>query len=104
MSVHELNQDDFQKEILNSEVPVLVDFHSVFCAPCQALKPLLAELANDLGDRAKVFTVEISMNERLTAQYGISFLPTLIVFKSGKELHRLVGLKSKDYLRKALDV
>ena len=103
-NVIEISEATFEATVLKAKTPVLVDFWSVFCSPCHALKPVLVELANDVGDRARVFTVEIGTNERLTEQYGISFLPTLIVFKDGKELQRLVGLKSKETLREALDV
>jgi thioredoxin 1 len=97
-----IHDADFQQEVLNSPVPVLVDFSSVLCGPCNRLLPVLNELASDLGDSAKVVAVEVTMNERLAEQYGIASLPTLIVFRGGREIHRMIGLKSKEYLREAL--
>ena len=100
----EVNGDTFEDEVLHSPVPVLVDFHSFLCGPCNRQKAILADLSDDIGDRAKIVTVEILMNEGLAERYGIAALPTLIVFKDGREVQRLVGLKTKDYLREALAV
>ena len=97
-----LNQDDFEAEVLNSSVPVLVQFSSVLCGPCNAMKPVLDDLAADLGDGGKVVVVEITINERLVEEFGIASIPTLMVFSGGHEIHRMVGMKSKDYLREAL--
>jgi len=97
-----VNQDDFEAEVLESPVPVLVQFSSVLCGPCNAMKPVLDDLAADLGDGGKVVVVEITMNERLAEQYEIASLPTLIVFSGGRQIHRMSGMKSKDYLREAL--
>ena len=100
----EINESNFEAKVLKSKVPVLVDFYSVFCVPCHAMKPVLAELDNDVGDKAKVFTVEIGTNEALTENYGITVVPTMIVFQGGREIARVVGLKSKDNLRELLAV
>lgn len=97
-----LNQDDFEAEVLNSPVPVLVQFSSVLCGPCNAMKPVLDDLAADLGDGGKVVVVEITINERVVEEYGIASIPTLIVFRDGRQIHRMIGMKSKDYLRAAL--
>ena len=103
-NVIELNEGNFEAKVLKSKVPVLVDFHSVFCVPCHAMKSVLAELADDVGEKAKVFTVEIGTNEALTEKYGIISIPTMIVFSGGKQTARVVGLKSKESLRKLLEV
>lgn len=100
----EVNGDTFEAEVLRSPVPVLVDFHSFLCGPCNRQKAILADLADDVGDSARIVTVEILTNERLAERYGITVLPTLIVFSNGREVQRLVGLKTKDYLREALAV
>lgn len=99
-----LNGTNFEAEVLESPLPVLVVFTSVLCSPCQRLKPVLNELASDLGQSAKIVAVEVTMNERLAERYGIAALPTLIVFSGGRETHRLVGLKTKEYLLEALAV
>lgn len=100
--IHIHEDADFENEVLKSPVPVLVDFSSVLCGPCNRLLPVLHELASDVGGSARIVAIEITMNERLVEQYGIAALPTLLVFQNGKVIHRMVGLKSKDYLREAL--
>lgn len=100
--IHIHEDADFENEVLNSPIPVLVDFSSVLCGPCNRLLPVLNELASELGGNAKIVAVEVTMNERLAERYGIAALPTLIVLQNGREIHRMVGLKSKDYLREAL--
>jgi len=102
--IHIHEDADFENEVLNSAVPVLVDFSSVLCGPCNRLLPVLNELASDLGQSAKIVAVEVTMNEWLAERYGIAALPTLIVFSGGRETHRLVGLKTKEYLLEALAV
>ena len=97
-----LNETNFEAEVQESPVPVLVVFTSVLCSPCQRLKPVLDELAADLGNTGKVVAVEITVNEGLSEKYRIAALPTLIVVRNGIEMHRLVGLKTKEYLLKAL--
>jgi len=98
----EVTDSSFEEVVLGSPVPVLVDFHSFLCGPCNRQKAILADLSDDVGDSARIVTVEILMNERLAEKYGIAALPTLIVFMDGREVHRLVGVKTKDYLREAL--
>jgi len=100
----DISESDFEQKVLKAKVPVLVDFYSVFCLPCHAMKPVLSELADDVGNRAKVCTVEISVNARLFEKYAIRAVPTLIVFYRGTELYRMVGLKTKEDLREALAI
>ena len=101
-SVTEVNDSNFEAEVLRWPVPVLVDFFGEHCGPCRMLKPVLVALAENLGDSVKIVTVDVAVNERLVNDYRISAVPTLIVFKEGKELHRMVGLKDMKYLKEAL--
>lgn len=103
-NVIEVNDSNFEAEVINSPVPVLVDFFGDHCGPCRLLKPVLVALAESLGDSVKIVTVDVATNERLVSDYRISAVPTLIVFKEGKELHRMVGLKDMKYLKEALAV
>lgn len=102
--VIQVSDDEFGAEVLRSPVPVLVDFFADYCGPCRLLKPILGALADNLGDSAKVVAVDVAANEGLAQAYGIAAVPTLIVFKDGVELHRMVGLKDLHYLREALGV
>lgn len=95
-----LDQEDFEAEVLNSRVPVLVQFSSVLCGPCNAMKPTLEELAADLGNNGKV--VVVSFNQRLAEEYRIAALPTLAAFRGGREINRMVGIQRKETLLEAL--
>ena len=98
----EVSDSNFEVEVLQSPVPVLVDFFGEHCGPCRMLKPVLVALAESMGESVKIVAVDVAVNERLVSDYRISAIPTLIVFKEGKELHRMVGLKDMKYLKEAL--
>ena len=100
----EVNESTFKAEVLQSPVPVLVDFYGTYCGPCKLLKPVLVSLAESLGNSAKVVTVDIQANEQLTVAYKINVVPTLITFKDGKQVQRLVGVQDIQILREALGV
>ena len=102
--VIEVNKSNFEVEVLRSPVPVLVDFWASQCRPCLTLKPVLVALAESMGDSVKIVTVDVAVNERLVNDYRISAVPTLIVFRDGKERDRMVGLKDMKYLMEALAV
>ena len=100
----EVNESNFEADVLKSPVPVLVDFWAGYCGPCRSLMPVLVALAESMGDSVKIVTVDVAVNERLVSEYRISAVPTLIVFKQGQEFQRLVGLKDMKYLQEALGV
>ena len=102
--VIDVNESNFEAEVLRSSVPVLVDYWASHCGPCRALKPVLVALAESMGDSVKIVTVDVAANERLVNDYRISAIPTLIVFRDGKERDRMVGLKDMKYLKEALAV
>ena len=97
-----LNEDEFKAEVLDSPVPVLVEFSSVLCRPCNAMRPVLDELAADLGDEGKVVILEITINQRLAEEYRITGVPTFIAFRNGQQWNRMVGMQSKAKLLEAL--
>ena len=103
-SVIEVSDSNFEAEVLRSPVPVLVDFFGEHCGPCRMLKPVLVALAESMGDSVKIVTVDVAANGRLVSDYHISAVPTLIVFRDGKERDRMVGLKDMQYLMEALAV
>jgi thioredoxin 1 len=100
----EVSQDNFEAEVLRSPFPVLVDFYGNYCGPCRLLKPVLVALAESMGDKVKIVTVDVTANERLAHAYKVAAVPTLIVFKGGTEAQRMVGLKDLHQLREALAV
>jgi len=85
-------------EIINSEKPTLVDFYATWCGPCQMLTPILEGVSTEVGDNAKVLKVDIEKNMETASQYGVRSVPTLILFKEGKEVWRQTGLTHKNVL------
>lgn len=93
-----LSTENFEKEVLKSEKPVLVDFYADWCGPCNAMAPVIEELAKELGGKVKVGKINVDENPDIAVEYNVMSIPTLIVFKNGKEEKRLVGLRNKEEL------
>ena len=90
-----LTKTNFEAEVLKSDKPVLVDFWAPWCGPCRMLAPVLAEVAAEKGDKIKVGKVNVDENPELAAQYGISGIPAMVLFKDGKVAATSVGFKPK---------
>jgi thioredoxin 1 len=94
----------FQKEVLESKLPVLVDFWAPWCGPCRMVGPIIEELAGDYDGRVVVAKVNTDENAATPGQYGIMGIPTMIVFNGGKEVERMVGARPKKSIAERLDV
>jgi len=99
----QFNEKNFEAEVLQSEVPVLVDFWAPWCGPCKVMGPVIDELARDFEGRAKVGKVNVDENRALAEQFGIMSIPTLIIFKGGRAAGQMVGTASKSLLAKKLE-
>jgi thioredoxin 1 len=98
----EVNESNFEHEVLQSKLPVVVDFYADYCGPCRMIKPALTLLAKEQDGQVKFVVVDVVTNANLVNSYGVSSVPTLLVIRDGKEVHRMVGLGSLSELRDAL--
>ena len=96
--MEQLDNATFRRDVLESEVPVLVDFTDRWCGPCQQLVPIIEELAKEYSDQLKVAQIDTDDNQDIASQFGIQSLPSLLLFNKGEELGR-VGMKSKEGLK-----
>jgi len=97
MGVIEVNKENFEKEVINSEKKVLADFNADWCGPCKMLKPIMEEFA-DNNTEIKVVSINIDNEDELSEKYNVSSIPCLVVFDKGKEIKRNVGLISRNDL------
>lgn len=98
----EFNDDNFEHEVLKSEVPVLVDFWADWCMPCKALAPMIDELATEFAGRVKVGKMDTDGNPNTPVKYNIQAIPTVLVFKDGQVVQKFVGLTNKKDFQAAL--
>lgn len=95
MAVIQINGDNFEEEVLQSKIPVLVDFYTAWCGPCRQLAPVIEEIAREARD-FKVAKVNMEEQAELATRYNIMSVPTLIAFRNGKAVNRVVGVIPKD--------
>ncbi len=93
--VNEVSSTEFDTEVLESDLPVLVDFWAEWCAPCRMMSPVIEELAQEFNGRINVLKLNVDDNQETAQQYGIRSIPTLILFRDGEEVERLVGFMAK---------
>ena len=101
--VLEFTDDNFESEVIESDVPVLVDYWAEWCQPCHVLSPTIDELATDYAGRVKVGKVDTDTNREVSVKYGISAIPTIILFQGGQVRKKFVGLTSKEQFQQALN-
>jgi len=99
----DLKESNFNTEVLQSALPVLVDFWAPWCGPCRSMAPVIEELADEYGGRVKVAKVNVDENKTLAGSYGVMSIPTLIIFNNGKIVDTIVGFNPKTTLAKKLD-
>ena len=101
MAIIDITNDNFETEVIASSQPVLIDFWAVWCGPCQMMTPVIHELAEELTN-VKVGKVNVDEQMELSRQYRVMSIPTLIIFKDGKEVKRMVGVTAKNDIKDAL--
>jgi thioredoxin 1 len=98
-----VSDDSFEREVLQSSTPVLIDFWAPWCAPCRAIAPVVEELAREYAGRLKVVKMNVDDNPRTPVRYGVRGIPNLIIFKNGDVKEQIVGAVPKAQLVKAVD-
>jgi thioredoxin 1 len=101
--VKALTENNFEQEVIKSELPVLVDFWAPWCGPCKMLGPIVDSLATDNSGKLNVGKVNVDDNKPLAVKYGIRGVPTLIFFKGGQEVKRIVGAQNKNQLQTVIN-
>ena len=102
MSTIQLNNGNFEEEVIKSEMPVLVDFWAAWCGPCQMLAPTIDELAAELTE-AKVCKVNVDETPELASRYKIMTIPSLLVFRNGEVVNRSIGVKTKKEIKEFIE-
>lgn len=102
MDVRHVTKNEFDSEIANSKLPVLVDFWAPWCGPCRMLSPIIEELGDELKGKAKVVKVNVDEEPELAREFGIMSIPTVITFKQGKATSKVVGFRAKEELKDLL--
>ena len=90
-----ISPDNWQSEVVDSDVPVLVDFWAEWCGPCKAIAPILDELAGEVGGKIKIAKVDVDQNQQIAGQFSIRSIPTLLIFKGGVVEEQMVGALNK---------
>lgn len=98
-----LTEGNFGAEVLESTTPVLVDFWAAWCGPCQMMGPVIDELAEETKEKYKVGKLNVDENRETASKYGVMSIPTLIVFKDGKNVKQFVGVQNKEALKAELE-
>lgn len=99
----EIVENQFQDEVLEAKIPVLVDFWATWCGPCRMVAPVLEEMARDYADKLKVVKVNVDDNPDTSSRYGVMSIPTMIIFKDGAPVETIVGFRKKDELSAIID-
>lgn len=102
MPANHINKDSFQTEVIDSKIPVLVDFWAAWCGPCRMLAPIIEELSDELDGKISVCKLDVDEAGEISETYGVMSIPTLILFVNGEEKERIVGLRSKADLLEVL--
>ena len=102
-NILEFTDDTFDSDVIQSDLPVLVDFWAEWCQPCHMIAPTIEELAGEYAGKVKIGKIDTDANREVSIKYGISAIPTIILFRDGEIVKKFVGLTSKDQFQAALD-
>jgi thioredoxin 1 len=103
MALMHFTEGNFKKEVLESELPVVVDFWATWCGPCKMVAPVIDELAKEYDKKVKIGKVDVDENPNIAGRFGVMSIPTIMFFKGGKVMEQSVGAISKADLKKKID-
>jgi len=102
-NIHEFTDQSFDTDVVQADLPVLMDFWAAWCGPCKAIAPTIEEIAGDYAGKVKVGKLNVDQNQNTAMQYGVRSIPTLLIMKSGEVVSQIVGAVPKENITKALD-
>tara|TARA_Y100000748_G_C15082279_1_gene326960 strand:+ start:133 stop:459 length:327 start_codon:yes stop_codon:yes gene_type:complete len=101
--VNEFTDENFDKDVAQSDLPVLIDFWAVWCGPCKAIAPIIDEIAKEFEGKVKVGKVDVDKNQNIAMKYGVRSIPTLLIIKGGEVVNQIVGAVPKGNITDALN-
>lgn len=102
MSVLKITSENYEKEVLESNKPVLIDFYADWCGPCRMMSPIIDEIADEMGEGVKVGKINVDDNQDLAMKYNVMSIPTILVIKEGNVTKTFVGVTDKNEIKEAL--
>ena len=102
-NVHEFTDQNFDSDVSQSNIPVLIDFWATWCGPCKAIAPVIDEIAGEYNGKVKVGKVDVDQNQNTAMKYGVRSIPTLLIIKDGKVVNQIVGAVPKGNITAMLD-
>jgi thioredoxin 1 len=103
MELDNITDSDFEKEVLGSKTPVLIDFWAEWCGPCQMLAPVLEELSKDMGSKIRIVKLNVDENPETPSKFGVRGIPTMMIFKDGQQITSKIGIHPKSALADWID-